>query len=117
MHNKGQRIHRLPVYQNIQLHQLTFLIAQQAVIKGGIAAASGFQHIEEIVNNFIQRHVIGQHHTGGIQIFHTDVFAAPLLAKLHNRADIILREHDFRLHNRLLHLLDSGRIGHIARVG
>ena len=53
MHNKGQRIHRLPVYQNIQLHQLAFLIAQQAVIEGRIAAASGFQYIEEIVNDFV----------------------------------------------------------------
>ena len=117
MHYKRKRVHRLTVNKDIQLQQFAFAVPNQAVIKGRVAAAAGFQHVKEIIYDFIQRHFICQHRTRRIQIFHTDIIAAPLLAEFHNRADVILRQHDFRLYNRLLHLQNTRRIRHIAGVG
>ena len=117
VHNEGQGIHRLSVYQNIQFYQIAFFIAQNAVVKGCIAAASGFQYIEEVVNDLIQRDVIGQHRSCGIQIFHTDIFPSALLAQLHDRTDVILGQHDLSLYDRLFHFFDTSRVGHIAGIG
>ena len=44
------------------------------------------------------------------------VYAAPLLAQLHNRTDKLRRHHDLGGNNRLLHMLDLRRFRQIGRV-
>ena len=55
MNDKWQGINHIAIQQNIQLDQLRSSVARHFIVERCIALCSGFQHIEEIIYNFIQR--------------------------------------------------------------
>ena len=55
-------------------------------IEAGVSLGSGFQRVEEIVDDFIKGQLIMNVHPGGIQILHVPEHAPPLLAQLHDVA-------------------------------
>ena len=57
-----------------------------------------------------------KHYTLIIKILHVGIFAAALLAELHDVSDIFLRKHYRCLNDRLFHVIDGCRIRHVRRV-
>ena len=104
------------VHEDIELHELTPLVAAQLIVKRRVPAGAGFQRVEEIIDNLVERHFVFQNRPVFLNILRALVHASPLLAECHDRTDILLREHDLSLNHRLLHVLDLGRIRHIGRV-
>ena len=50
-------------------------------------------------------------------IFHALVNSAPLLAQIHDCADILGSHHDFCFYHGFLHIFDLRRVRHICRIG
>lgn len=88
MNNKGKRVHNVAADHNIQFYQFGNLITCQLIIKRGVSFSAGFERIEKVIDNFVQRQVIVNFYTVGVQIFGILISSAAFLAQLHNGADI-----------------------------
>ena len=62
VNDQGQRIDLLAVDQHVELDQRRGLKMAEFVVKRSIAAARGFQAVEEIEHHFGQRQLILQRH-------------------------------------------------------
>ena len=116
MHDEGKCIDDIAIQKDIKLHQIALLVAFELIVEGTVAARSGLQRIEEIVDDLIKRHLIVEHDTDIVHVFHVDILASSILTELHQVTDIFLRRHDRRLYDRLFHIVDLRRIRHIRRV-
>ena len=88
MDDEGQRVDHVAGEHDIQFHQLGWLVTNELIVEGSIAAGAGFQRIEEVIDDFIQRQLIVQLHAVSIQIFGVFISASTLLTKLHDGADV-----------------------------
>ena len=68
-----------------------------------------------VVNDVGQRQVVREHRAGRREIFGADILAPPVGAELHDRADVIGRQHEIHTHDRLAKLFDIAQIGHSLR--
>ena len=116
MDDKRQRIDDLAVQQYIQLYQLGFHVVAQLIVEGRIATGTGFQHIEEIVNDLIQRQYIVERYTGIVQVLHIHKHATAVLTEFHNISHEVCRCQNFRLDHRLFRLGNYCRVGIIGGV-
>ena len=88
MNDKGERIDHLAADHDVQLNQLGWLVAGQLIVKGSIAFGTGFERIEEVVDNLVERQLIVNFDAVGVQILGVLVDAAALLTQLHDGADV-----------------------------
>ena len=117
MYDEGKRVHFLFVNKDIQFHQLRLYVSLEFIVKGCISSGTGLQRIEEIINDLIEGKIIFQKGTGLLNIFHTKINSAALLAKIHNRTDKFRRYHNLRTDHRLFHIFDLGWIRQVGRIG
>ena len=117
MHDERQRIHRLLVDKNVHFDQCGGFVRLQLIVEGRIASGPAFQRVEEIVNNLVQRQLVLEHCPRLLDIVGGQIAASALLAQLHDRADVIGRDHNLGVHDRLLHALDLRGIGQIGGIG
>ena len=110
-----QRVDRLAVDQDVQLAPGRPRVAVDLVVEAGIAAADRFQPVVEVEHHLVQRQAIDQHRAVA-GIGQVELHAAPLLAQLQDRAEILVGHQDRRLDPRLLDMVDPHRIGHVGRV-
>ena len=116
MDNGRQRIHRLTIHENIQLHQLGGLIIRQLIIERSIASGRGFQLVKIIINNLTERNMINYHYTVHVQIVHALELATLVLGNLHDSTHVILRHNNRSLDKWLLDMVDGGRVRQIRRI-
>src|SRR5579872_5989946 len=62
MHDQGQRVDRIAVDQHVELDQRSGLKMAEFVVERGVAAARGFQPVEEIEHDLGERQFILQRH-------------------------------------------------------
>ncbi len=116
MNDKRKSIDDIAVQKDIKLHQITLLVSFEFIVEGTVAARSGLQRIEEVIDDLIKRHLIVEHDTDIVHVFHVDILASSILTELHQVTDIFLRSHDRRLNDRFLHIVDLSGVRHIRRV-
>ena len=88
---------------------------QELVVERRVAAAHGFQPIEEVEHDLGQRQFeLDLHLPAGI--LHSLLLAALLDAELNDRAEILLRHENARENDRLADLAGSARLGQIGGV-
>src|SRR5207244_1959028 len=114
--NKRQGIHALAVQQDIDFHQLGWLVADDLIVERCIALCLGLQSVIEVEHDLAERHLVNKHDPGRIQIGQTLLRAAALLAQGQEVADIGLRRDERRLNVRLLEVLDRGGLRQLCRV-
>src|ERR1700691_39202 len=87
MTDDRQRIDGLAANQHVELHQIGFAITGKVVIKRSVAARHAFQPVVEIEDDFVQRHLVGQHDARWRKVFELFLYAALFLAQGQNSAD------------------------------
>src|SRR6478609_5488212 len=97
VHDRAERVNGLALQQDVDLHQLRFLLACRLVIEAGVAAGARLQRIEEVKDDLPQRHCVAQLHPLGRQVVHAAELAPPRLAQFHDRADEFAWRDDRRL--------------------
>src|SRR6266566_4318889 len=111
-----ERIHGFAVEQHVELDEVRRPVLQELVIQRGIAARDRLQLVVEIEDDFGERELPGEVHAGRVHVVHATVHAAALLAQLHDRADVLRRRDDPRLHVRLLDAIHGRAVRQQARV-
>ena len=116
MYNKAKSIHFFFIYQNIQLHKLTFLITLELIVKGSITSGSALESIEEVVDDFAERKFIVNFAAVSLKIFGIFINSAAFLAKFHNASDILGGGEDGSADVRFLGGIDYCRVGIVGGV-
>src|SRR5665213_3504171 len=112
MHYGGKRIDGIAIEQNIELHEIAPAVLQKFVIEGSVTARDRFQLIVEIENNFGKRKFVMNVGARRVDVRGRFVNAAPVVGKLHNRANVIAWRDNLRLDIRLLDPFNLSRLGH-----
>ena len=89
MDDHGEGIDPLAGHQDVQPAKVAGAVADQVVIHRAVAARGALELVVEVVNHLRQRQFVGQDGPRGREILGLDVNPAPVLAKLHDRADAI----------------------------
>ncbi len=105
------------VHENIQSGQITSLIAVKGVVERRVAPGAALERVEEIIDDLVERHPVFEDSAGRLDVLRGLIDAPALLAERHDRPDVLGRQHDLRLHHRLLHVVDLRRIRQIGRIG
>src|SRR5690606_28964676 len=90
----GERVNRLALQQDVHLDQVGGLFARLLVVQRGVAARAGLQRVEEVEDDLGERQGVAQLDTALRQVVHAAELAAPALAELHDRADVLRRRQD-----------------------
>ena len=115
MHDERQRIDRIAVDQDIELDQRRRLKMAEFVVERCIAAARGFEPVEEIEHDFGQRQLVLQRHLAA-QEQHLLLHAALLAAQGQHRADMIRRHQNIGDDDGLAQLFDPVLRRQLGRI-
>src|ERR687898_2441956 len=114
VHDHRERVDLVTCEQDVQLHEVALAHADQLVVERRITARSRLQLVEEVEHDLGKRKVVVELHALLRQERHVHVSAAPLLAKLHHRPDVLLRHQD---RGPDVGLLDRGDLDAVRHVG
>src|SRR5260370_119349 len=89
VHDLAERVHGLALQQDVDLHQVGLLLTGGLVVQRGITAGAGLELVEEVEDDLRERHGVADLHPVGGQVLHPEQRAAPALAQLHDRADVL----------------------------
>ena len=106
MDDGREGIDRVAVEEDIHLDQVRLLLAGLLVVERGVALGAGFQHVEEVEDDFTQWHGVAQLHAVFGQVIHPAHLATLGLAELHGRADELLGHDDGHGDNGLVDLVE-----------
>ena len=106
MYDEGKGIDFFLINKDIQFDQITALVTAELIIKGSISSGTGFECIEEIIDDLIQRQFVFQKCSRLFHIFHSDVLATAFLTEIHDCADKLGCYHDLGIYHRLFHVFD-----------
>ena len=116
MDDEAQCIDDLTVDHDIQLHHLRGLVALELIIVGCIALRTGLDRIEEIIDDFVQRHLVLQNRTVRLDVLRTLIYATAILAELHDGTHEFRGHHNLHIDHWLFDMIDLGRIRKVRRV-
>jgi hypothetical protein len=98
------------------LHELAAAVAEHLVVERGVAAGERLHLVEEVEDDLGERELPVDLDARGVDVAHPLVLTAPLGAERHDRADVLARDHDPRLHVRFLDPVDHRARRHQRRV-
>ena len=101
--DERERVHRLAVQEDVQLHQLRLSVAAQLVIERRVPAAHGLQAIEEVENHLGERQLELDRYVPG-RVMHALLDAALYDAQLNHGAQVLLRATASTLEQQLISL-------------
>ena len=84
----GQCIHRLAIDEDVNLYQLRGLVADEVIVKGGIATAVAFEPVVEVEEHLRQGHLVGDFHPLLVQILHVGLDTTLFRAQGHDGPQI-----------------------------
>ncbi len=116
MDDDGQRVHRLAVQEDVELHEVGCLVSDQVVVERGVPARGGLETVVEIQDDLVQRDLVRHHHPVGSDVLEIGLSAPALLAQGENGAHVLLRGDDDRPDERLLDGVDPPSVGNHRRV-
>ena len=96
MHDDRQRVHGIPVDEDIQLHERRRPEAGHMVVEGGVAARNGLQLVVEVEHDFVERQFVGDEHPVRRQVLQRFLDAALVLAQLQDSAHVLVGREDHR---------------------
>lgn len=85
MRNERQRIHRLAIQQNIQLHQIGLAIAEQLIVQRRVTLRARLELVIKVQDDFVERHLIADDDTRRIEKMDIPLNATAFLTELENR--------------------------------
>ena len=116
MDDDRQGIHQVAIEQQVQPDQGRGAVFQEVVVEGGVSAADRFQPVVEVEDDLRQRQFVLQGDPGRVEVFHGLVDATPVPGQFHDIADVVVRDDDLGLDERLFHGVDVRGIRHVGRV-
>ena len=76
MNDGRERIHGVAVEEDVELDKIAGLVVDQLVVEGGVAARGGFQPVEVVVEDLVQRDVVDDGDTRRVEVVHGLEYAA-----------------------------------------
>ena len=116
VHDRGERVDRLALQQDVDLDQVGGLLAGGLVVERGVALGARLQLVEEVEDDLGERQRVAHLDPVLGEVVHAEQGAALGLAELHDRADVVARREDRGPHHGLADLGDLA-VGELARVG
>src|SRR5213592_2897097 len=107
MDDDRERVHRLAVEQHVELDELGRAVLEELVVERCIATGDRLQLVVEVEDDLGEREFPAELDARRVHVMHALVHAAPLLAQLHDAADVLGRRHDPRLDVRFLDVVDG----------
>src|SRR3990172_5503528 len=89
-----QGIHRLPVHQDVELHQVPLPVVDQLIIQRAVPPRQRFEPVVEIEDDLGQREIVGEDGAALLDVFQTHPNPLLLLAEGEDRTDMLPRGHD-----------------------
>src|SRR5579884_3896797 len=112
--DQRQRVDRLAGDEHVDANELPRLEPREVVVEARVAARPRLQLVVVVEHDLRERELVRQVDAFRREVLHVVEAAPPVVAELHDGADVLLRDDDRRLHVRLLDLLDLRR--HLRRV-
>ena len=112
--DQRERVDRLAADEDVDAHEVARPEAGDVVVEARVAARARLQLVVEVEHDLAERQLVDEVHALLGEVLHVVEAAAALVAELHHRADVLLRDDDRRLDVRLLDPLDLVR--HVGRV-
>src|SRR6266567_1625717 len=109
-------VHGIAVEQHVELDELGRAVLEELVVERGVAAGDGLQLVVEVENDLGQREFPAELDARRVDVVHALVHAAPLLAQLHDGADVLGGRDDPRLDVRFLDVVHRRAVRHQARI-
>src|SRR5213596_2279221 len=116
MDDDRERVHRVAVEQYVELDEVSRAVLEELVVERRIATGDRLQLVVEVEDDLGEREFQAELDARRVHVMHALVHAAPLLAQLHDAADVLGRRHDPRLDVRFLDVVDGRAVRHEARV-
>src|SRR5215471_18526996 len=113
--HEGEGVDPLAVDEDVELHHVGRAVLLELVVERRVPAARRLELVEEIHHHLGERHLVGQHHLAPV-VLHVALHAALLRAQRDDGADVLLRDEDGGLDDRLADLLDLRRIRKLRRI-
>src|SRR6266571_2824156 len=88
MDDHRERVHRLAVEQHVELDEVGRAVLEELVVERRIATRDGLQLVVEVEDDLGEREFPAELDARRVHVMHALVHAAPLLAQLHDAADI-----------------------------
>ena len=116
MDDAGEGVDRLAVHEDVELDELFGLPARRFVVEAAVAARDGFEAVVEVDQDLVHGDAGGDHHVVGVDALRVRADAALVHHQVHDVADILGGGHDVGVDERLLNVVDLGRVGQVHRV-
>ncbi len=116
MDHRREGVHRHLVDEEVDLHEGGRLVAVGLVVEAGVALGAALQLIEEVDHDLAQGDPVEQLDTLGRDVLHAVELAAPRLAEIHDRADVLGRHDEGGPEHGLVDVVELAGLGHLARV-
>src|SRR5213079_2617269 len=116
MDDDRERVHRVAVEQHVELDEVGRAVLEELIVERRIATGDRLQLVVEVEDDLGEREFPAELDARRVHVMHALVHAAPLLAQLHDAADVFGRRYDPRLDVRLLDVVDGRAVRHEARV-
>src|SRR5438876_12097196 len=111
-----ERIHGFTVQQHVELDEIGRAVLEELIVERRVTAGDGLQLVVEVEDDLGQGEFPAELDPRRVHVVHALVHAAPLLAQLHDGADVLGGCHDPRLHVGLLDVVDRRAVRHQARI-
>jgi hypothetical protein len=111
-----ERVHRLARHQHVQPHHGRNAVAGEVVIERGVAARTRFQAVVEIEHDFVERHLVSEHHAAAADVFELLLRAALLFEQLEDAAQVFFARDHHGVDDGLFDLFDLGGVGELGGV-
>ena len=114
--NHGERIYRVSVQQDVELHQVVPAVFARGVVEARISAAHGLEAVIEVEHDFGERQVVLEDDLRLVDVFHCLELAALLVAECHERTHEFLGRKDLRFHVGFLDVVVAACVGELGRA-
>ena len=85
----GERVDRVAVHQDVELHQRRLPVAGQVVVERRVAAGEGLEPVVEVEHDLGERELVGDEHPVRRPVLDRLLDAALLLAQREDAADVL----------------------------
>ena len=116
MDNNRQRVHLVARKQDVELHKLGWTVLVELVIQRGVTLGAALELIEEVQDEFSERHIKAHLDRFAREMDHVGRHAAVLDGELHDGTRILGRTDDLGLEVGFLDTLDTCGLGQVLRA-
>ena len=107
----GEGFDDFAVDEDVQPDEVFGLVARGFVVHGGVAAGDAFESVVEVDEDFVERHLAGEHDALGVEGFGLGEGAALVHDEFHHVADLVAHADEVDAHEGLFDAVDFGGVG------